>query len=123
MPGNILSDPGDMIRTYVSPVSEEETDFDKIVIREGYYDALMNGYLSEIGADLTSTEKEVLFYSGQFMTYMQGLRFLTDYLNGDVYYGAQYPKHNFDRAKNQFILLEALNEKEKELKAIIAKYL
>lgn len=83
MPGKIISDLGDMVRTYVSPVSEEETDFEKIIIREDYYDALMKGYLSEVGADLTPTEKEVLFYSGQFMIYMQGIRFLADYLNGD----------------------------------------
>lgn len=123
MPGKIISDLGDMIRTYVSPVSEEETDFDKIVIREKYYDALMNGYLSQVGSDLTDTEKEVLFYSGQFMIYMQGLRFLTDFLNGDTYYSIKYPKHNFNRAKNQLVLLEALNEKEKPLKRIIKNYL
>ncbi len=123
MPGKIISDLGDMVRTYVSPVSEEETDFEKIVIRDDYYDALMKGYLSEIGSDLTSTEKEVLFYSGQFMIYMQGLRFLTDYLNGDVYYAIKYPKHNFNRAKNQLILLEALNDKKEDLQRHINKYL
>lgn len=123
MPGKLISDLGDMIRTYVSPVSEEETDFEKIVIRDDYYDALMKGYLSEIGSDLTATEKEVLFYSGQFMVYMQGIRFLADYLNGDVYYSARYPKHNFNRAKNQLILLEALNKKEKDLQHIIKKHL
>ena len=123
MPGKIISDLGDMIRTYVSPVSEEETDFEKIVIRSEYYDALMKGYLSELGNDLTATEKEVLFYSGQFMVYMQGIRFLADYLNGDVYYAARYPKHNFNRAKNQLTLLEALNRNEKDLRHIIAKHL
>ncbi len=123
MPGKIISDLGDMVRTYVSPVSEEETDFSKIVIRDDYYDALMKGYLSEVGADLTGTEREVLFYSGQFMIYMQGIRFLTDFLNGDVYYAIKYPKHNFNRAKNQLVLLEALNKKEKDLRHIIAKHL
>ncbi len=123
MPGKIISDLGDMIRTYVSPVSEEEIDFEKIVIRDDYYDALMKGYLSEVGRDLTPTEKEVLFYSGQFMIYMQGIRFLADYLNNDVYYTAKYPKHNFNRAKNQLTLLEALNKKEKDLRRIIARHL
>jgi len=123
MPGKIISDLGDMVRTYVSPVSEEETDFDEIVIRNEYYDALMKGYLSEIGTDLTDTEKEVLFYAGQFMIYMQGIRFLTDFLNGDIYYATKYPAHNYNRAKNQLTLLEALNEKEKDLKHLIEKYL
>lgn len=123
MPGKIISDLGDMVRTYVSPVSEEETDFSQIVIRDDYYEALMKGYLSEVGPDLTSTEKDVLFYAGQFMIYMQGIRFLTDYLNKDVYYAAKYPAHNYNRAKNQLTLLEALTKKEKELKHLIAKYL
>ncbi len=123
MPGKIISDLGDMVRTYVSPVSEEETDFSKIIIRNEYYDALMKGYLSEVGDDLTATEKEVLFYSGQFMIYMQGIRFLTDYLNGDVYYAIKYPMHNFNRAGNQLVLLEELNKKEADLRHIIAKHL
>ncbi len=123
MPGKIISDLGDMIRTYVSPASEEETDFSKVIVRDEYYDALMNGYLSELGTDLTLSEKEVLFYSGLFMTYMQGIRYLTDYLKGDVYYGAEYPAHNYNRAKNQLTLLEALYKKEDDLKRLIAKYL
>jgi hypothetical protein len=54
---------------------------------------------------------------------MQGIRFLTDYLNGDVYYPVRYPMHNFNRSKNQLILLERLNEKETTLRKIIDKYL
>lgn len=119
MPGKIISDLGDMVRTYVSPVSEEEQDFSKIMVREEYYEALMRGYLSELGADLTPTEKDVLFYAGQFILYMQGIRFLTDYLCGDVYYRISYPEHNYNRAKNQLTLLQRLNEKEKVLQKII----
>jgi Ser/Thr protein kinase RdoA (MazF antagonist) len=122
MPGKIISDLGDMIRTYVSPVSEEETDFSKIEIREPYYNALMKGYLSELSDDLTDTEKNALFYAGDFMIYMQGIRFLTDYLNGDVYYSTQYPLHNFNRAKNQLVLLEKMHKKEDALRKIISKY-
>jgi Ser/Thr protein kinase RdoA (MazF antagonist) len=122
MPGKIISDLGDMIRTYVSPVSEEETDFSKIEIREPYYNALMKGYLSELSDYLTKTEKNALFYAGDFMIYMQGIRFLTDYLNGDVYYSTQYPLHNFNRAKNQLVLLEKMHEKEDVLRKIISKY-
>lgn len=123
MPGKLISDLGDMVRTYVSPVSEEETDFSRIEIREPYYEALMKGYLGELKNSLTPTEKEVLFYAGQFMIYMQGIRFLTDYLNGDIYYPIQYPLHNFNRARNQLTLLERLNEKEDKLRAIIDRYL
>lgn len=123
MPGKVISDLGDMVRTYVCPVSEEETDFNKIGIRNDYYEALMNGYLSEIRSDLTSSEKDLLFYAGQFMIYMQGLRYLADYLNNDVYYGADYPLHNYNRTQNQLTLLEALNEKEKDMKHLIEKYI
>ncbi|GEP96483.1 phosphotransferase enzyme family protein [Chitinophaga cymbidii] len=119
MPGKIISDLGDMVRTYVSPVSEEERDFSRIAVREDYYEALMKGYLSEVGSTLTDTERKHLFYAGQFMIYMQGIRFLTDYLNGDVYYPIKYPEHNYNRAKNQLTLLERLMEKEPQLQQVI----
>ena len=113
MPGYFISDVGDMMRTYLSPVSEEETDFSKIEVRDAFYKAIVKGYFDEMKEELTDTEKQYFFYAGQFMIYMQALRFLTDYLNNDVYYGAKYPKHNFNRAKNQVILLQKLVEKEK----------
>ncbi len=123
MPGKIISDLGDMVRTYVCPVSEEERDFGLINIRDEYYEALMDGYLSEVGPSLTKVERGQLFFAGQFMIYMQGIRFLTDYLNGDVYYPVKYPEHNYNRAKNQLVLLEALMEKERVLQPVIARCL
>ena len=113
MPGYFISDVGDMMRTYLSPVSEEEKDFSKIEIRKEYLDAIISGYLSEMGNELTEKEKRSFIYAGKFMIYMQALRFLTDYLNDDVYYGSKYEEHNFYRAKNQLVLLEKLIEKEK----------
>lgn len=119
MPGKIISDLGDMVRTYVSPVSEEERDFSRITVRDDYFEALMKGYLSEVGSTLSDTERAHLFYAGKFMIYMQGIRFLTDYLNGDVYYPVKYPQHNYDRAMNQLTLLERLIEKEEKLQQVI----
>lgn len=116
MPGYFISDVGDMMRTYLSPVSEEERDFDKISIRDEYYKAIVQGYFGEMKDVLTSTERECFFYAGKFMIYMQALRFLTDHLNGDTYYGARYPGHNFVRATNQVVLLQRLMEKEGVLK-------
>jgi Ser/Thr protein kinase RdoA (MazF antagonist) len=113
MPGYFISDVGDMIRTYVSPVTEEETDFDKIVVREEFYKAIVQGYNNEMKEELTGEEQDHFFYAGKFMIYMQALRFLTDYLNGDIYYGAKYGGHNLMRAKNQAVLLEGLIEKDK----------
>ncbi|RPE09433.1 aminoglycoside phosphotransferase family protein [Chitinophaga lutea] len=119
MPGKIISDLGDMVRTYVSPVSEEERDFSRIEVRDEYFEALMKGYLSEVGSTLSATERAHLFYAGKFMIYMQGIRFLTDYLNGDVYYPIKYPEHNYNRAMNQLTLLERLVEKEEKLQQVI----
>jgi thiamine kinase-like enzyme len=119
MPGKIISDLGDMMRTYLSPVTEEETDFNKIELREDYYEALMMGYLSEMADEITATEKEFLVYSGKFIVYMQALRFLSDYLKNDCYYPVNRPEHNLDRAKNQIVLLNKLIEKESRLQNII----
>jgi len=115
MPGYFISDVGDMMRTYLSPVSEEEKDFDKIEVRDVFYKAIVKGYSEGIEGELTETEKKYLFYSGTFMIYMQALRFLTDHINNDVYYGARYEGHNFVRAGNQIALLEKLVAKKKIL--------
>lgn len=113
MPGYFISDVGDMMRTYLSPVSEEEKDLSKIIFRKDFYDAIADGYLSEMGAELTDMEKQHFHYAGEFMIYMQALRFLTDHLNNDIYYGATYEGHNFIRAGNQLTLLQRLQEFEK----------
>lgn len=123
MPGKVISDIGDMVRTFVSPVSEESTDFEKIRVREEYYQALMEGYLSEMRHVLTESERASLFFAGPFLVYMQGLRFLSDYLNGDVYYPIKYPEHNLDRAQNQMTLLQDLYAKEDVLCRIIDRAL
>ena len=119
MPGYFISDFGDMMRTYLSPVSEEEKDLSKIEIREEYFKAIAEGYLSEMGKELTAIEKRYLVYAGKFMVYMQALRFLTDYLNNDIYYGSKYEGQNFIRANNQVCLLKKIIEKEKTLQEMV----
>jgi Ser/Thr protein kinase RdoA (MazF antagonist) len=121
MPGYFISDVGDMLRTYLSPVSEEEKDFSKIEIREDYFKAIAEGYLQEMNDELSADEKAHFIYAGKFMIYMQALRFLTDYLNDDIYYGSKYDGQNFMRAKNQVVLLERLIEKEEALNKIIGQ--
>lgn len=115
MPGYFFSDVGDMMRTYLSPVNEEETDVKKIEVRTEYYKAIVQGYLEEMKDELNEVEKKYFFYAGTFMIYMQAIRFLTDYLNNDVYYGAKYPTHNFVRAQNQIVLLQCLFDKKELL--------
>lgn len=118
MPGYFISDIGDMMRTYLSPVSEEEKDFSKIEVRDEYFKAIVQGYLSEMNDELTNHEKSYFVYSGKFLVYMQALRFLADYFNNDVYYGAKYPEQNAVRAANQVVLLQKLLEKESTFNAM-----
>ena len=108
MPGYFISDLGDMIRTYTCTVNEEETDFGKITVRQDFFEAIVKGYLSEMKDILTEQEKNLLVYAGEFMIYMQCLRFATDYLENDKYYGARYTDHNLNRALNQMKLLKEL---------------
>jgi Ser/Thr protein kinase RdoA (MazF antagonist) len=115
MPGYFISDVGDMMRTYLSPVSEEEKDFSRIEVRDDFYYAIVNGYYNEMKNELTDVEKGYFFYAGEFMIYMQAMRFLTDYLYDDRYYGASYPGQNYIRAGNQLELLKKLQEKKETL--------
>ncbi len=109
MPGYFISDFGDMVRTYICPVSEEETNFSKITIRKEFYFAIVNGYNKPMKNILTTEEKNHFFYAGTFMIYMQAIRFLTDYINDDIYYATKYENHNLNRAINQLTLLQKLN--------------
>ncbi|MFT4154305.1 phosphotransferase enzyme family protein [Parafilimonas sp.] len=119
MPGYFISDVGDMIRTYISPYGEEEKDFSKLEMREDYFAAIAEGYLHEMGKELNETELSHFVFAGKFLIYMQALRFLTDYLNNDVYYGSKYEGHNFLRAGNQAHLLQLLIEKEEKFQEIV----
>jgi len=123
MPGYFISDVGDMMRTYLSPVSEEEKDFSKIHIREDYFQAILDGYFSEMKDELSETEKSYFVYAGKFMIYMQALRFITDHINNDIYYGAKYEGHNLVRGNNQIELLKRLLDKEDILQAKVSLYL
>lgn len=115
MPGYFISDVGDMMRTYLSAASEEETDFSKISIRKDFFKAIYDGYMEEMQEVLTEAEKQYFTYSGKFIIYMQAIRFLTDYLQNDTYYGAKYEDHNYNRAKNQITLLKEYIKAEQEL--------
>lgn len=111
MSGYFISDVGDMMRTYLPPYSEEEKDISRISVRDEYFTAIAKGYLQEMNEELTPSELDHFVYSGDFMIYMQAVRFLTDHFNNDVYYGARYEGHNFVRAENQIALLKRYQEK------------
>ncbi len=121
MAGYFISDVGDMLRTYLSPASEEAINFNLIEVRDEYFKAVAEGYLSEMKDELSKDELNAFVYAGKFMIYMQALRFATDYLNNDIYYGAEYELHNFNRAQNQLRLLDCLIDKENYFNSIVKK--
>lgn len=123
MAGKFISDLGDMMRTYLCAYSENEPDINKISIRIKYFEAIVKGYLHEMGSILSPVEKELIIFSGKYLIYMQAIRFLSDYLNGSVYYPISYPEQNLDRTKNQFKLLGEIFENEKILVSIVNKCL
>jgi Ser/Thr protein kinase RdoA (MazF antagonist) len=108
MPGYFIYDLGDMVRTCVSPVSEEEKDITKITFRKDIYDALLNGYLSEMQSTMSPEELRAIPFAGKMMTYIMALRFLADFLRGNTYYHINYPDQNLVRARNQLTLLSIL---------------
>lgn len=107
MPGTILSDFGDMVRTFVPDKSEDEPT--QVSLRTDMLAALQDGFLSETADFLMDAEKENLLLGGAWITGEQALRFLTDWLAGDVYYKIQYPEHNLVRARNQVLVFQALS--------------
>jgi Ser/Thr protein kinase RdoA (MazF antagonist) len=106
MPGYFISDIGDMCRTCLCAVSEEEANLDLIQVDAKKWEAIQKGYMNHMQTELSNFEHDHLFFGGTFMIYMQALRFLTDYLNNDTYYGAKYEGQNYVRALNQIRLLE-----------------
>jgi hypothetical protein len=116
MPGTILSDFGDMVRTFTSPSEEDEKDLSKVYFRMEIFNALAEGFLEETADILSPAEKNNLLLGGKLMIYMQAIRFLTDFLEGDIYYHTDYPEHNLVRARNQLKLLESFMEHEREAK-------
>jgi Ser/Thr protein kinase RdoA (MazF antagonist) len=106
MSGLLISDLGDMFRTYLSPGNEEETDLSQVYVRPDFHEAIIAGYLEHMKDLLNNEELEAVNYSGEFLIYMQALRFLTDFLNNDTYYGIKYPLNNYNRTINQLALLD-----------------
>lgn len=119
MPGSLLYDYGDSIRSSAATAIEDEPDLDKVWWDKERFTAFTKGYLEEVKDTLTEKEKELMPYAGILITYEIGLRFLTDYLDGDVYFKTHYPKHNLVRAKNQFKFAADMEKHIDELKQIV----
>lgn len=119
MPGTILFDTGDMIRTATITGEEDETDLSKITCDVTMFKALMEGYLSEASSFLSPLEKSLLAESGRTITLIMAVRFLTDYLNGDVYYKISRPEHNIDRMRTQMQLIRSMDAQWNELSSSV----
>ena len=94
---------------------------DRININLEIFEAFAKGFLEETRSFLNQREIELLAHSAKFMTFIMGLRFLTDYMEGDVYYKIKHPKHNFDRCRSQFKLVSEITENESAMRRIIQK--
>ena len=110
MPGLPHYDFGDMVRTGTSPALEDEVDLSKVYMRFEMFEALLRGFLSTAGNFLNAREKELLPFSGKLITLEIGIRFLTDYLSGDVYFKIHREKHNLDRCRTQIKLAQSIEE-------------
>ncbi len=119
MPGYLLYDFGDAIRTGANTGEEDESDLSKVNIDLVLFEAYARGYLGVVGRSLWPAETAHLAFSAKYMTYLIGLRFLTDHLNGDHYFKTRFPGHNLQRARAQFKLLESMEEHFGEMKEII----
>lgn len=122
MPGLSLYDFGDSIRFGANTAAEDEKDVSKVSLSLELYEAYVKGYLSSAKNALTDLEKELLPFGAKLMTYECGIRFLTDYLNGDVYFKTDYPEHNLVRCRTQFALVADIEKKMDEMIAITKKY-
>lgn len=122
MPGTGLFDFGDLVRTCVVNTAEDEPNPALVTADPLRFEALVEGYLSTAGRFLTDAEIRHMAVSGKMITMMIGVRFLTDFLNGDVYFRTHREGHNLDRCRTQFALVDRLNEQSDLLEGIVRKH-
>lgn len=119
MPGYVLSDFGDFIRTGANTGAEDDKNLDNVSVDLDIFEAYTKGYLENAASFLTDTEINNLAFGAKLLTYMQTVRFLTDYINGDTYYKTAYDGHNLVRTKAQFKLLQSLEENFDKMQEIV----
>ena len=121
MPGLAAHDYGDAIRFGASTAAEDETDLSKVEMSLPLYEAFTEGFLSACGSRLNAREIETLPLGAKLMTLEVAVRFLTDYLNGDVYFATSRPDQNLDRARTQLKLVEDMEIKWDAMNAVIGR--
>jgi hypothetical protein len=122
MPGLVLYDFGDMVRTTTSRTAEDEQFLERVELELPMFEALVRGYLEATGSFLTPAERRLLVLSGKLITFTIGIRFLTDYLEGDPYFRIHREQHNLDRCRKQFKLIASMNEKEEAMQEAVERY-
>ena len=122
MPGSVLYDFGDQVRTTAGQFAENEKDLSKVRVDLNVYEQLAKGYLSVARDFLVNREIELLPFSGPLMTFTIGIRFLADYLDGDQYFKTSYPEENLDRARAQFAFVYSLEEHMDQMQEIIVRH-
>jgi len=122
MPGVALYDFGDMVRTSAASSMEDEKNLSSVKIRTDIFEELVKGYIEGRGGTLNELEMEMMPISGRVITFETGIRFLTDFLEGDIYFKIKRDNHNLDRAKVQFKLVQSLEEEEEKMNKILKKY-
>lgn len=122
MPGSLLYDFGDAVRFGCSTALEDEPDLDKVHFDIALYEAFAKGFLAGIGDKITEKETKMLSFGSVLMTYECGMRFLTDFLDGDVYFKTKYDTHNLVRCHTQFKLVSEMEGRLAEMDAIAARY-
>ncbi|MEM9424250.1 MAG: phosphotransferase, partial [Spirochaetota bacterium] len=119
MPGTILYDFGDLGRTSLSNSTEDEVELGRIHARMEYFQAMAHGFLQEWGDDLSDIEVKLLAFAPRVMTLIIGLRFLTDYLNGDIYFQTHRAQHNLDRTRSHIALVKSMEQQEQKMKQLV----
>ena len=119
MPGALVSDFGDMVRTMTASLSENDDRFEEVAIRKEWFAALVKGFIPPLKEILRPEELDGLLLGAKWIILEQMIRFLGDYLNGDTYYKVRFPGHNLVRARNQMALYRSLLQQEKELEEVI----
>ncbi|MCD8313215.1 MAG: aminoglycoside phosphotransferase family protein [Bacteroidales bacterium] len=115
MPSFVFSDYGDFLRTAANTGAEDDADLDKVDFNMDIFKAFTKGYIESAGSFLLPIEIENLPYAATLFPYMQAIRFLADYINGDTYYNIRYPEHNFVRTKAQLKLFSSAYSKTAEM--------
>ncbi|MBR2414091.1 MAG: aminoglycoside phosphotransferase family protein [Clostridia bacterium] len=121
MPGLSLYDFGDSIRFGSNTAAEDELDLSKVSCDLTLYEAFTRGYLTSAGDSLTATEVSLLPFASKLMSFECGMRFLTDYLDGDIYFSTKHEGHNLERCHTQFALVADMEKKFDQMLAITAK--